>query len=130
MAAQTNWLKQRNTERIFLLLVILVLASLFFRLFTVLKKDFAEVPRRLADGSMVNLNNDRPGERIKALLQKGFYFEDQRDIALASSIISERLNTTEATIDNIGELNKRKYDIDAEQAFAQGGDSYKKRVLL
>ncbi|MCU7552035.1 FtsW/RodA/SpoVE family cell cycle protein [Chitinophagaceae bacterium LB-8] len=130
MAFQTNWLKRRNTERIFLLLVTFVLAVLFFRLFTVLKKDFAEVPRRLAEGSMVNLNDDRPGERIKALLQKGFYFEDKRDIDLASSVISQRLNTTEATIDNIGELNKRKYDIDAEQAFAQGGDSYKKRVQL
>lgn len=130
MALFTQWLKQRNTERIFLLLVTLVLAALFFRLFTVLKKDFAEVPRRLADGSMVNLNDNRPGERMKVLLQKGFYFEDQRDIDLASSIISQRLNTTEAPIDNIGELNKRKYDIEAEQAFVQGGDSYKKRVQL
>ena len=58
------------------------------------------------------------------------YFEDKRDIELASTIISQRLNTSEAVIDNIGELNKQKYAIEAEQAFAQGGDSYKKRVQL
>ncbi|MGN6163448.1 MAG: FtsW/RodA/SpoVE family cell cycle protein [Flavisolibacter sp.] len=126
---QNDWQqnKSRIKERIWLLCITVVFMLLFNTLFKVLSKDFNEVPQRLADGSMVNLNDDNPGQRIKALLERGFYFEDQRDIQLISSVVSQRLNYGDV-IDNIGELNKSKYNIDAEQAYANGGESFKKRV--
>jgi cell division protein FtsW (lipid II flippase) len=120
----------RNTERLFLLLASVVLGLLFYQMHTVLQRDFADVPKRLADGSMVNLNSDNPGQRLRQLLQQGFYFEDRRDIALISSVVTANLRSDEATIDNIGELNKRKYFVPAEQAFAQGGESFQKRVKV
>src|SRR5688572_23677186 len=120
----------RAMERIFLLFISILFAFIFFKLFTVLKKDFEEVPKRLGDGSMINLNDPDPGAQMKLLLKRGFYFEDPKDIELISSIIGQRLNTRDERIDNIGELNKRKYDVEAEQAFMLGGESFKKRVRL
>ena len=120
----------RTIERLWLLAVTILLIFLFGSLYKVLTKDFEEVPQRIADGSMVNLNDDNPGQRIGNLLIKGFYFEDLRDVQLISTIVSQRLQTGSDIIDNIGELNKSKYNIDAKQAFASGGASFKKRDNL
>lgn len=120
---------RRGLERVFLLLAGVVLVLIFLDLFSVLRRDFAEVPRRLQDGSMVNLNADKPAERLGNLLERGFYFEDVRDIAYIRSVLTQKL-TGEEHIDNIGELNKSRYDVLAEDAFLRGGDSYKKRVQL
>ena len=51
-----RFFRERNIERVFLLFISAALAFLFIRLFEVLKKDFDEVPQRLSDGTMVNLN--------------------------------------------------------------------------
>ena len=117
-------------ERIFILLSAALFAFIFFKLYSVLQNDFEEVPQRIEDGSMFNLNDPDPGPRMKLLLQKGFYFEDPKDIELISSVIAERLHPEAGAIDNIGELNKRKYDVEADQAFARGGESFRKRVQL
>ncbi len=120
----------RGMERIFILLSAALFAFIFFKLYSVLQNDFEEVPQRIEDGSMFNLNDPDPGPRMKLLLQKGFYFEDPKDIELISSVIAERLHPEAGAIDNIGELNKRKYDVEADQAFARGGESFRKRVQL
>ena len=125
-----NLIRRRNLERIFLLLIAGVLAFLFTKLFTILKQDFETVPKRLADGSMINLNESNPGERIRRLLTTGFYFEDPRDIQLASQIVTQGFITSTEPIENIGALNKRLFNVSTELAYAQGGESYKKRALL
>lgn len=130
MAFNSERKKGRGLERLFLSLNSIVLGLLFFNLFTVLQRDFEEVPKRLREGTLVNLNDDNPDQRIKALLRKGYYFEDQRDIDLISSVVAKGLNNSEAIIDNVGELNKSKYNVNAEQAYLSGGESYNKRVLL
>ncbi|HEU4471101.1 MAG TPA: FtsW/RodA/SpoVE family cell cycle protein [Flavisolibacter sp.] len=123
-------IRQRNMERLFLLLAAGILAFLFFRLYAVLKKDFDEVPQRLADGTMVNLNGDRLDQRIRLLLQKGFYFEDPQDIELAYATVAQGLSTHAGDMDNIGELNKRQFNLPTQLAYDRGGTSYKKRALL
>ena len=117
MAQNTHWLKRRGIERSFLLLGGIVLTLLFLKLFSVLERDFEEVPKRLLNGTMINLNEDKPGERVQTLLERGLYFQDPKDIRLIRSIVEQNLHTTDETIDNIGELNKRKYNVNAEQAF-------------
>ncbi len=112
-----------------MLAITIVLAFLLYSLFNVLQRDFDQVPQRLANGSMINLNEENPGLRLKNLLQTGFYFEDPRDRELIGSVVTQQMNHHEA-IDNIGELNKAKYSVDAEQAFAAGGESFKKRVQV
>ena len=120
----------RNLERIFLLIISVVFGWLFYQLFTVLKKDFSEVPKRLVEGTMMNINDSKPGERIKTLLTKGFYFKDAKDIALISAEIEKEYTMNPGVTDNIGELNKSKYYLNAEDAYNQGGESFKKRVKV
>src|SRR5687768_9403327 len=106
-----NLIRRRNLERIFLLLIAGVLAFLFTKLFAILKQDFETVPKRLADGSMINLNEINPGERMRKLLTTGFYFEDPRDIQLASQIVTQGFTTSTEPIENIGALNKRLFNV-------------------
>jgi cell division protein FtsW (lipid II flippase) len=117
----------RVKERLFLLAVAILFGFLFFRLFTVLQVRFADVGKRLQDGTIVNLNDKDPAGNIKRLLIKGYYFEDKRDIELITNTVGENINTGQKT-DNVGELNKRKFYIVADDAFEKGGESFKNRV--
>jgi len=127
--AETVILKRgRKTERLFLILIAIVLGLLFFSLYSVIQNNFKDVQLRLAKGTMLNLNSSEPGEGIKALLEKGYYFDDKKDIELIRSIVEEGLSSGEP-IDNVGELNKRRFFIDADDAYVRGGESFKKRVM-
>jgi cell division protein FtsW (lipid II flippase)/cell division protein FtsI/penicillin-binding protein 2 len=117
----------RWKERIFLLLVSVLFVFLFFRLYTVLQTRFTDVDKRLQEGTMINLNAPDPAGQLKKLLTKGYYFEDKRDIDLATTTVANAFSST-TQVDNIGELNKRKYFIVADDAFSKGGKSYKSRV--
>ncbi len=118
----------RNTERIFLLLISLVMGVLFYKMYIVLNADFNDVPSRLKDGTMINLNDAHPAQNMKLLLQKGRYFRDGKDIDLISSTFERARLANSVAIDNIGDLNKKQYGVSAETALAQGGESFKKRV--
>ncbi|HEY2727326.1 MAG TPA: FtsW/RodA/SpoVE family cell cycle protein, partial [Parafilimonas sp.] len=118
----------RNTERIFLLLITIVMSVLFYKIYTVLSKDFIEVPARLAQGTMMNLNDSKPGEAMKTLLQNGRYFRDEKDIDLISSTFQRARTLDTSTIENIGDINKKSFSINADVALAQGGESFRKRV--
>jgi cell division protein FtsW (lipid II flippase) len=120
----------RNLERSFLLIGSIVLALLFYRLYTVMKKDLDEVFPRLQAGTMINLNADKREERFRALLERGYYFTDIRDIDLAAKTLARGFASGEPYIDNIGELNKRRFNVNTEDAFNLGGESYKKRVQV
>jgi cell division protein FtsW (lipid II flippase) len=119
----------RNKERLFLVLIFLVLAALFIRLFSVEQRNFTDVDKRLQDGTMVNLNAKNPAKNIRALLEKGYYFEDKRDVDLVESVIANRL-TSGSKFENIGDLNKRKFNVDADSAITQGGKSFQQRVVV
>ncbi len=86
--------------------------------------------QRLGDGTMVNLNDNNTDQRIRNLLEKGFYFEDPKDVQLVYSTIAQGRSNTDEAIDNIGELNKAKYNVNAEEAFTKGGESYKKECFF
>jgi cell division protein FtsW (lipid II flippase) len=117
----------RNKERLFLLMIAVLFGFLFFRLFTVLQLRFADVDKRLQDGTMVNLNDKNPAGNIKKLLTRGYYFEDKRDIDLITATVANNTGSGQK-IDNVGELNKRRYYVIADDAFANGGESFKSRV--
>jgi len=119
---ETRW-----KERVFLLLISVLFVFLFFRLYSVLQMRFADVDKRLQDGTMINLNDKNPAAQLKTLLTKGYYFEDKRDINLITQTVANNIGTGQK-IDNIGELNKRKYFIVADDAYEQGGESFKARV--
>jgi cell division protein FtsW (lipid II flippase) len=117
----------RSKERVFLLLVAILFGVLFYKLYTVLQVRFADVDKRLADGTMVNLNDKDPAGKIHGLLTKGYYFEDKKDIDLITKTVGQNIGTG-VKIDNVGELNKKKYYVVADDAFQNGGKSFKSRV--
>ncbi len=111
------------------MLIAIVMGLLFWKMFTVLQRDFTEVNTRLENGTMVNLNTNNDAGNIKNLLKKGLYFEDQKDIDfIAATIKSAKVPA--ATIDNAGELNKQPYFVNADEAFAKGGKVFRNRVAL
>ncbi|MCC8426871.1 FtsW/RodA/SpoVE family cell cycle protein [Mucilaginibacter sp. UR6-11] len=119
----------RTKERLFLSLIALVLLLLFGRLFYIEQKNFTDVAKRLQDGTMVNLNAKNPAKNIRTLLERGYYFDDKRDVDLIEKIIAERI-TTGSKFENIGELNKKKYDVNADTAMSMGGKSFQQRVVV
>ena len=62
-------------------------------------------------------------------MTKGLYFEDPKDIAFIAATLSA-VKDTGSAIDNIGALNKKRYFVNADEAFSKGGKSFKRRVLL
>jgi cell division protein FtsW (lipid II flippase)/cell division protein FtsI/penicillin-binding protein 2 len=119
----------RSKERTFLVLISVILLLLFARLFVVLQRNFTDVDARIKDGTMVNLNGKNPAGKVGELLAKGFYFDDPKDIELVKSTIAN--NVKKGTkFDNIGDLNKKLFFVRAEEAFNNGGTSFKQRVAV
>ena len=120
----------RLTERLCSGLIAAVLGLLFHHLFTVLQGDFGDVAGRLRNGTIVNLNAPNRAEALAALLEKGYYFDDKRDIRFIQAAVADAQTDDAPPIDNIGELNKRRFTVLADDAFARAGASFKKRVAL
>ena len=129
MSALIQWFNKRKLERMCLLLIGGVMGLLFWKLFYVLQRDFSEVDGRMENGTMINLNTGNPGETMTGLLKKGLYFEDPKDIAFIAAALSA-IKDTGSSIDNTGALNKKKYFVNADEAFLKGGKSFKRRVRL
>ncbi len=129
MPAINQWFKNRKLERLCLLLIGSIMGLLFWKLFSVLQRDFAEVNSRIENGTMINLNAGKPAESMVSLLKKGLYFEDPKDIAFIASAVSSAKDTA-SRMDNLGELNKKKFFVNADEAFLKGGKSFKRRVIL
>lgn len=122
-----QWFNSRKLERVALLFIAILMGLLFWKLYNVLQRDFAEVDTRIENGTMLNLNTHSDSAALKNVLQKGMYFEDPKDIELIASTVNA---VNQSAIDNTGELNKEKYFINAEDAFNRGGKSFKARVNL
>ncbi len=119
----------RKKERIFLLLIFVLFSFLFARLFWVLQQNFNDVDKRVKDGSMVNLNAPGMPANFSLLLQTGHYFEDNSDISLIEDVLKQKLPTVKR-FDNIGEINKLQFNIDADEAYGKGGTSFRQRVAV
>ncbi len=128
MSSLVQWFNNRKLERLCLVLIGVIMGLLFWKLFSVLERDFAQVHIRLENGTMIKLNDGKPAENMERLLKTGLYFEDPKDIAFVAATLSAK--HTGSAMDNVGELNKKKYFVNAEEAFLKGGKSFKKRVVL
>ncbi|MEP6627026.1 MAG: cell cycle protein, partial [Ginsengibacter sp.] len=129
MSNSGAWFRNRKAERICLLLIGIIMGLLFWKLFTVLQRDFAEVDARIDNGTMINLNAGKPGEAMAGVLKNGMYFEDPKDIAFTAATVAAA-KVPGSVIDNIGTLNKKQYFVNADEAFLKGGKSFKRRVEL
>ncbi|RYY63175.1 MAG: cell cycle protein, partial [Chitinophagaceae bacterium] len=122
-------MNKRVLERILLAAATLVLGGLFLLLYQGLQKDLADVPQRLQEGSIVNLNTDPKGEALARLLAQQYYLEDPRDMKLVQEAVANGLRNG-TSFDNTGALNKRPFLLPAEDALSRGGVSLQKRARL
>ena len=129
MPAEQSTTPSRKKERLFLLVTLVILLALFARLFAVLQANFTDVPKRLQEGTMVDLNDRHAFAQLAFMLKKGYYFDDQKDIDLIEQAFMKG-SASGSEFDNIGELNKKRFDINADEAFADGGTSFKQRVTV
>lgn len=119
----------RKQERLFLGLIAILLVVLFIKLFGVLQERMKTVDHRLQEGTVINLNAADPGKAVMGVLRRGYYLDDPLDIEMIGSVISAQHQQTEV-FSNIGDLNKRKFNVLADEADLQGGASFKKRVAV
>ena len=129
MPAVLKLFGNRNLERLCLFFITAIMALLFWKLYTVLQRDFTDVNSRLANGTMINLNDSRGAERMRILLSRGMYFEDPKDIELIANTFG-KVKDAGVNMDNSGELNKRKFFVNTDEAYVKGGKSFKRRVEL
>ncbi|MEO7306532.1 MAG: FtsW/RodA/SpoVE family cell cycle protein, partial [Ferruginibacter sp.] len=129
MSIFMKWFSNRTLERCCLLVIAVIMGLLFWKLFSVLQRDFAEVHTRMENGTMINLNDNRNYENMTTLLQRGMYFEDPKDVSFIASTVATARDTT-VIMANVGELNKKDLFVNADEAFLKGGRSFKKRVML
>jgi cell division protein FtsW (lipid II flippase) len=117
----------RKQERLYLGLITVLLVILFVRLFTVLQDRMKDVEVRLTDGTIVNLNSADPGKAVMKVLRRGYYLDDPLDVELIGATISAQ---QQDKFSNIGDLNKKKFNIIADEAALKGGTSFRRRVAL
>src|SRR5436190_14785691 len=122
MQSLLKWFNNRKLERFSLLLITIIMALLFWKLYTVLQRDFTEVHTRIENGTIVNLNDNSDSSATRKMLQKGMYFEDPKDIDFIVSTIKAAKDPS-INIDNTGQLNKAAYFVHADEAFNKGGKS-------
>lgn len=119
----------RKQERLYLGLIAVLLLIAFFKLFGMLQGRMKDIGQHLKDGTIVNLNAPDPAKSLGTLLTRGYYLDDPKDIELISSVIAAK-QLPGQSFSNIGDLNKRKFNLPADEAYAQGGLSFKKRVAV
>lgn len=128
-SANASWFNNRKLERACLFTITLIMGLLFWKLFTVLQRDFNEAVTRLQNGTMMNLNEGSKSENMSRLLKKVMYFEDAKDIEFIAATVASAKNSGEK-LANVGELNKKALFVNADEAFEKGGRTFKKRVEL
>lgn len=115
--------------RYILVLISIVLGALFFTLYQRQQEGFEDVAERLKKGTMINLNAGAAAENMQLLLEKGYYFEDKKDIQLIRQTVARGARLFTEPIDNVGELNKSRFFVLAEDAEKLGGKNFKRRAL-
>ncbi len=110
-----------------MLLSALVLGGFFFSIYIKLEQEFREAHDGLQKGTMMNLNTEGPAAQLEKLLTSGYYYEDPKDVAMITRSVAAGLTTE---IENIGELNKKAFNIPAEEAASRGGISFRRRAAV
>lgn len=119
----------RTRERLYLSIISILLLLSFYQLFTVLQGRWKDTERKMAEGTVVNLNGPEPARALQQLLTGSHYLEDARDVHLIGRTVAAALTPGEK-FTNTGELNKRRFYLSAAEAAATGGESFQRRAKL
>ena len=117
----------RNTERLWFLLVTIVLGLTFLKLHYNYRKQFEPINESYANQTTVNLDKDFDPQLLANLLVEGDYISDEESAILIANHIQKKL-ADGVPLPNLGELNKPSFKISADTIDLKGGESLKKRI--
>lgn len=119
----------RRIERLFILLGVLILGLFFFRLQVQLDQKLKDVPSQMRAGRVINLNGAELRSSFARLLLQGNYLKDRKDAQLIAEVADSVISAEGRGIGTHGELNKKRFNILASRAIADGGKDYRQRVI-
>lgn len=88
---------------------------------------FSDVEHDIASGRTLLLDRTVRPDSVRRLLLDGGYLEDPADATLISTWLAERI-ATDGTPENLGELNRPNFKLNARSAYGQGGERIRARV--
>lgn len=107
-------LYSRNTERLLLAFVSLIIAVMALTYYLTINKDFKKVKEGYVNGVMINLSYPLEDKGIKSILSKGGYFPDEHYVDFITKNLKQKLNQ-HIELPNLGALNKKPFLIDATE---------------
>ncbi|MFT4094214.1 MAG: FtsW/RodA/SpoVE family cell cycle protein [Niabella sp.] len=120
-------LYSRNTERVLLLFITVIIAVMAFNYYNSVKAGFRDTDEGYAGGANINLTYPLNADAVKKALTKGGYFSDENYINFITQNLKKKVDE-EKVLPNLGALNKEPMLIEAD-AFMHTGESGKLRFI-
>ena len=120
--------QNRNKERIYLLVVSVVISLLFYNYYSNISTLLKDTNTAYDNKEALNLSADFSQEEFKDILKKGAYFDDKEYEDFITQALAEKLKTYKH-LANLGQLNKKPFLVEAEEMKKQGGDWGRFRYL-
>ena len=123
-------MRSRSSELILMTAVTAILIVMASYYYIRTKTELNLVSKAYTEGSVVNLDGNFKPEQVKELLSKGDYFSDTEYENFVVNRLKEKINAVNGTMDNLGELNKFAFQVNALNMNEYGGDLGKSRYLF
>ncbi|MDR0834585.1 MAG: FtsW/RodA/SpoVE family cell cycle protein [Candidatus Symbiothrix sp.] len=127
MQPKETYNKNHRTECIALLLVTVIIALAFFRLYSNQKENLAIVNQGIEDKTVFVLKKGVDSNGLSKLLVDNNYFSDKKDADAIANSIHDKLEQGKV-LPNLGALNLSGFRIDADSAELIGGEALTMQV--
>lgn len=118
----------RNTERLLLAFVTLIIGVMVLSWYSHVKEDFAGADAGYVKGAVINLEAPLNDELVRKAFVKGGYFTDQHYISFITRNLKEKVDKVQH-LPNLGALNKRPLLLKATGFLETGSESGKLRFI-
>jgi cell division protein FtsW (lipid II flippase)/cell division protein FtsI/penicillin-binding protein 2 len=121
-------LYSRNTERLLLCVVTLIMAVMAFSYYNHIRKELQEASEGYAGNNVINLAAPLHKETLRKIFTKGGYFTDARYINFITDHVKQKVDQ-QKRLPNLGALNKEPMLVDAAFFMQSGSESGKLRFI-
>lgn len=118
----------RNTERLLLAFVTLIMGLMAFSYYNHIKKELQDAEQGYANGTVINLTAPLKAETLKNIFIKGGYFTDEKYVSFMTGNIKQKVDEQQY-LPNLGALNKVPLLLDAASFLQSGSESGKLRFI-
>ena len=118
----------RNTERLLLAFVTVIIATMVVSFYFNIKEELTKAGEGYANGSVINLSAPLNTDNVKSAFKKGGYFTDQNYITFVANNLKAKVDQ-EKRLPNLGALNKKPLLLKATDFLETGSESGKLRFI-